>query len=177
MTQPCTACHVNSVYKGTPRDCYSCHKTDFQNSKNPPHAAAGFATTCDSCHKYADPAWKPASFNHDTATTFALVGVHASAPCAQCHVNNVFKGTPRDCYTCHKTDFTAATTPVSHTGFVTTCDTCHKYSDATWSQKSAFNHSTYFPLAGTHATAALRPVPREQQLPHRRHEPLLGLPP
>ncbi len=153
VTQPCTACHVNSVYKGTPRDCYSCHKTDFQNSKSPPHAAAGFATTCDSCHKYADPAWKPASFNHSTATTFALVGAHASAPCAQCHVNNVFKGTPRDCYTCHKTDFTAATTPVSHTGFVTTCDTCHKNTDTTWSQKSAFNHSAYFPLAGTHATA------------------------
>ncbi len=152
VTQPCTACHVNSVYKGTPRDCYSCHKTDFQSSKNPPHAAAGFAATCDTCHKYTDPAWKPASFNHNTATTFALVGAHASAPCAQCHVNNVFKGTTRDCYTCHKTDFTGATTPVSHTGFVTTCDTCHKNTDTTWSQKSAFNHSTYFPLAGVHAT-------------------------
>ena len=152
-TQLCSACHKNNVFKGTARDCWSCHKTDFQNSVNPGHVAAGFPTTCDGCHRFSDAAWKPAAFNHSTSTTFPLVGVHATSPCAKCHVNNVFKGTARDCYTCHRTDFTGATTPVPHTGFVTTCDTCHKNTDSTWSQKSAFNHSAYFPLAGAHVTA------------------------
>ncbi len=153
VTTPCARCHVNGVYKGTPRDCWSCHKTDYQGSKNPPHAAAGFSTSCDACHRFTDPAWKGATFNHNTATTFALAGAHATATCVQCHVNSVFKGTPRDCYACHRTDFTGATTPVPHTGFPTTCDSCHKFSDTVWSQKGAFNHTTYFALAGAHATA------------------------
>ncbi|HEX7613779.1 MAG TPA: cytochrome c3 family protein, partial [Thermoanaerobaculia bacterium] len=156
VTQPCTACHVNNVYKGTPRDCYSCHKTVYQNSKNPSHLAAGFATTCDSCHKYTDAAWKPSSFNHGTATTFALAGVHTTQACATCHVNNVFKGTPRDCYTCHKTDYQNSVNP-GHTaaGFPTTCDTCHKFSDPAW-KPASFNHgtATTFALAGVHTTQA-----------------------
>jgi hypothetical protein len=154
VTQPCTACHINSVYKGTPRDCYSCHKADFQNSKNPSHTAAGFPTTCDSCHRYIDPAWKPASFNHNTATTFPLAGTHATQLCNACHVNNVFKGTARDCYSCHKTDYqNSKNPPHAAAGFPTTCDTCHKFSDTAW-KPSSFNHNTAttFPLAGTHTT-------------------------
>ncbi|MBK9064555.1 MAG: hypothetical protein IPL89_15385 [Acidobacteria bacterium] len=154
VTQACTACHVNNVFKGTPRDCYSCHKADYQNSKNPSHPAAAFATTCDTCHKYTDPAWKPASFNHNTATTFALAGVHATQSCATCHVNNVFKGTPRDCYSCHKTDFQNSKVPPHvAAGFATTCDTCHKFSDPAW-RPASFNHNTgtTFTLAGVHAT-------------------------
>jgi hypothetical protein len=154
ITQPCTACHKNSVYKGTPRDCYSCHTVDYNNSKNPPHASSGFPTTCDTCHKFADPAWKPASFNHNTGTTFPLAGTHTTQPCTACHKNNVYKGTPRDCYTCHQADYQKSVSPPHvASGFPTTCDTCHKFSDAAW-KPASFNHSTNttFPLAGTHTT-------------------------
>ena len=150
-TQPCTSCHVNSVFKGTPRDCYACHKVDYQNSKNPPHPASGFPTTCDTCHKFADPAWRPASFNHSVMTTFPLVGLHATQPCTACHVNNVYKGTARDCYTCHKTVYTTSVNP-SHTaaGFGTTCDACHRAADSDWHQ-GTYPHVTW-PLVGAHAT-------------------------
>ncbi len=154
VTAPCNACHVNNVFKGTPRDCYTCHKTDYQNSKNPPHASAGFATTCDTCHKFTDLAWRPASFNHNTSTTFPLAGTHVTQACTACHVNNVFKGTPRDCYTCHKTDYqNSKNPPHAASGFPTTCDSCHKFSDTAW-KPASFNHntSTTFPLAGVHAT-------------------------
>ncbi len=153
-TQACTACHKNNVYKGTPRDCYTCHQADYQNSKNPGHAAAGFPTTCDTCHKFSDPAWKPASFNHSTATTFPLAGVHTTQACTACHKNNVYKGTPRDCYTCHQADYQNSVNPGhAAAGFPTTCDTCHRFSDPAW-RPSSFNHSTSttFPLAGTHTT-------------------------
>ena len=50
-TQACAACHKNGVYKGTPRDCVGCHLADYQKTTNPNHAAAGFPTTCETCHK------------------------------------------------------------------------------------------------------------------------------
>ena len=153
QVQPCAACHVNNVYQGTPRDCYSCHRTDYQNSKNPPHAAQAFPTACDSCHKFTDPNWLGAGFDHNTSTTFPLVGPHITAPCASCHTNSNYTTVPTSCYGCHQKDATGATTPVNHTGFPTTCDTCHKPTDPSWTPVSAFNHATYFPLAGAHATA------------------------
>ncbi|MFI5166915.1 MAG: hypothetical protein ACHQQS_09870, partial [Thermoanaerobaculales bacterium] len=49
------------------------------------------------------------------------------------------------CYACHATDYQNATSPVNHvaSGFPTTCDTCHKFSDTLWTQ-AVFNH-TWFP--------------------------------
>jgi hypothetical protein len=152
-TQPCAACHVNNVFKGTPRDCFSCHRLDYQNSKNPPHASQAFPTTCDSCHKFSDPNWLGAGFNHNTGTTFPLVGVHITTPCTTCHTSNNYTTVPTSCYVCHQKDVTGATSPVNHAGLPTTCDSCHKPTDQTWLLATAFNHATYFALAGAHATA------------------------
>jgi len=154
-TQVCAACHSDGVYKGKSTACVSCHITDFNNSKNPSHAAAGFTTACDSCHKVSDPSWSVATFNH-SATGFALVGMHATQACSACHGDNVFKGKSTACVSCHLTDFNNSKNP-SHTaaGFPTTCDTCHKVSDMSWQAATAFNHSTTaFPLQGVHATQA-----------------------
>ena len=53
---------------------------------------------CSNCHTTVG--WDAASFNHAT-TGFALTGVHATTPCAQCHVNNNYSLTSADCYGCH----------------------------------------------------------------------------
>ncbi|MFI5181067.1 MAG: hypothetical protein ACHQPI_06730, partial [Thermoanaerobaculia bacterium] len=152
VTTACATCHKNGNFTTVPTNpCSACHQADFQASKNPSHVAAGFPTTCDNCHKFSDPTWLQAVFNH---STFALAGAHATAACTSCHKNNIFKGTPRDCATCHQTDFAAATTPVAHAGLPTACDQCHAFTDPTWQQKTPFNHSTYFALAGAHATTA-----------------------
>ncbi len=150
-TTPCANCHKNNNYTTVPTSpCSSCHLQDYQTAITPVnHVASNFPTTCDSCHKFSDATWSLATFSH---TTYPLSGAHATASCASCHKNNVYKGTTRDCGTCHQADFAAATTPVPHAGFPTACDQCHKFTDMTWSQKSSFNHSTYFALAGTHAT-------------------------
>ncbi len=153
VTTPCANCHKNGNYTTVPTNpCSACHQQDYQTATTPVnHVAAGFPTTCDTCHKFADATWMQGTFDH---STFALAGAHATALCADCHKNAVYRGTTRDCATCHQTDLQKATTPVNHAGFPTTCDTCHAFSDATWQQKSPFNHSTYFPLAGTHVTTA-----------------------
>jgi predicted CXXCH cytochrome family protein len=162
-TTACATCHnppyapSANNYTTVPTSCYGCHVRDFNGAASPvPHT--GFPTTCDSCHKNTDAAWSQKSaFSH--AAYFSLVGPHATAPCAQCHnppyapsANN-YLTVPTSCYGCHQKDFTGATSPVPHTGFATTCDSCHRNTDATWSQKSAFNHAAYFPLAGAHTTA------------------------
>jgi predicted CXXCH cytochrome family protein len=87
------------------------------------HAAAGFPTTCDTCHTTTD--WTGATFNHNN-TPFPLTGAHTTVACNLCHINNVFAGTPTDCYSCHQADFTGTTNPNHVTaGWPTTCTTCH----------------------------------------------------
>jgi thioredoxin reductase/Pyruvate/2-oxoacid:ferredoxin oxidoreductase delta subunit len=141
VSAACQACHA-SGYTGTPKDCYSCHRTDYDGADDPDHA--GFPTTCQSCHQTS--AWEPASFNHATSE-FPLTGAHASVPCASCHTAG-YAGTPKDCYSCHRTDFEGADTP-DHDGFPTSCQSCH--STAAW-QPANFNHATTsFPLTGAHA--------------------------
>src|SRR6185295_7061104 len=124
-----------------------CHQTAYNNTRSPNHVAAGFPTTCDTCHRPTDSQWTGATFNH--AAVFPLVGLHASQACAVCHVNNVYRGTPRTCVGCHQTAYSNTRTP-NHAaaGFPTTCDTCHRPTDSSWLQ-GTFNH-TRFPLSGRH---------------------------
>jgi len=145
--QTCATCHKNNVYQGTARECVGCHRADYDRTTTPNHVAAGFSTTCESCHRATDASFKGAGFNH--ASVFALVGVHAQQACATCHVNNVYRGTPRDCVGCHRTAYDRTTMP-SHVaaGFPTTCDSCHRNTDTLWTQ-GTFNHR--FPItSGPH---------------------------
>jgi hypothetical protein len=61
-TVPCTSCHIGGQYAGTPTDCYSCHKSDFQGTTDPNHVAANFPTDCSVCHNTTS--WLGATFNH-----------------------------------------------------------------------------------------------------------------
>src|SRR5512140_1330271 len=78
----CARCHTTMPYKTAPSTCGSCHVADYQKTTSPPHAASGYPTTCDSCHKFTDATWTLANFSH---TTFPLAGVHASTACSVCH--------------------------------------------------------------------------------------------
>ena len=148
--QPCAACHKNNVYRGTPRECYGCHRSDYESVKDPDHVAAGFPTTCEICHKPTDASFSQGSFDH--SQSFQRVGVHATQPCAACHKNNVFANTPRECYGCHQANYQATRDP-NHVaaGFPTTCELCHRPTDASFSQ-GTFNHDQFFQRVGIHAT-------------------------
>ncbi len=146
-TVDCAACHVGEVYSGTPTDCVSCHRSDFDATTDPNHALAGFPTACDSCHTEAT--WEGATFDHDEF--FALAGAHRGADCASCHVDGLFAGTPRDCVSCHRSDYDATADP-NHAlaGFPTACDSCH--TEASW-EGATFDHDEFFVLAGAHRGA------------------------
>src|SRR5437660_1093018 len=78
----CAACHVGGRYQGTQAACVACHKADYQGTTNPAHAAAGFPTTCQTCHSTTS--WLGATFNH---TFFPLNHGGANGVCATCHTN------------------------------------------------------------------------------------------
>ena len=147
-TLACVACHVGNNFKGATTGCYSCHQADWNGTTNPAHVAAGFPTTCDTCHNTSN--WTMVTFNHALYANYALTGAHATLTCIQCHANNIYKATPTDCYSCHKADFTGTTNPNHVTsGFPTNCTLCHTTTNWT---TSTFNHASVFPLTGAHAT-------------------------
>jgi hypothetical protein len=153
-TQTCGSCHRNGLYQGTPRDCVSCHRDDYEATSRPGHAAAGFPTNCDQCHREGGPSWSSgsASFNH--SQFYPLSGAHQTASCTSCHANGIYKGTPRDCYSCHQEDFRQTRSP-NHVsgGFSTACETCHRAGGPGWVSTN-FRHTSAFPLNGTHASVS-----------------------
>jgi hypothetical protein len=148
-TLQCDSCHQNKNFQGGSFACFSCHREEYERASNPSHAAAGFPTSCEFCHLPSDSGWDRARFDHNS--TYPLVGVHATQACTACHKNNVYAGTPRDCYGCHRTDYEQTRDP-NHVaaGFPTTCETCHRASDSSWNQ-AHFDH-LWFPItSGKHA--------------------------
>ncbi len=143
----CVQCHAGNVFRAASTQCVSCHNQEFTTAAAPPHT--GFSSDCTTCHTMT--AWQPATFDHTTKTTFPLTGGHVTVTCQQCHTNGVFAGLSTTCYNCHQQQFTAATSPVAHTGFPTDCTTCHTTNPG-WTP-STFNHQTSsFPLLGAHVT-------------------------
>ncbi|MFI5183137.1 MAG: hypothetical protein ACHQNV_01970, partial [Vicinamibacteria bacterium] len=147
----CSQCHINGRFAGTPMDCYSCHRQNYQGTTNPNHVVANFPTTCQSCHSTS--AWQPASNIDHNKTRFPLTGAHTGVACGQCHVNGRFAGTPTDCFSCHKANYDSTTNPNhASSGFPTSCQNCHNTS--AW-QPASFNHNaTPFPLTGAHKSVA-----------------------
>jgi NMD protein affecting ribosome stability and mRNA decay len=148
---PCSACHVGGQFTGTPATCVGCHLKDFQGTTNPSHVQAAFPQTCQTCHNTS--AWQPATFNHNTFTTFPLTGAHVSVACTLCHINGVYATAPTTCVGCHLKDFQGTTNPNhAQAGIPQTCELCHM--TTAW-QPATFDHSkTVFPLTGAHTSVA-----------------------
>jgi hypothetical protein len=121
-TAACTDCHINGNYTNTSTDCYSCHKTNYDNTTNPNHASLSFSTTCTQCHT-TNPGWKPATYTQHDSQYFPIYsGRHRGTwtVCSDCHTNqgnyalfnciachaNAHSGknyTNAQCYSCHPT--------------------------------------------------------------------------
>ncbi len=106
----CENCHQNGQYKGTPQDCYSCHKADDEHNGQ-------YGTACETCHNPSG--WENATFDHNLSR-FPLTGAHVNVKCENCHQNRVFKGTPTECVACHRE-------PEYHAGMFPgqACSQCH----------------------------------------------------
>jgi hypothetical protein len=146
-TLDCAQCHSSGVYQGLPSDCVDCHLTNYQQTTDPNHVAAGFPTDCELCHSATSPTWGGASFDH---SNFQLVGAHTTLDCADCHSSGVYQGLPSECVDCHLTNYQQTNDP-DHiaAGFPTDCLLCHRASDLTWEQ-GTFDHLSFPINSGDH---------------------------
>ena len=139
----CNDCHAkldqtgHRIYRGIPRDCFSCHKADDAHKGE-------FGQDCLSCH--TTNGWVPSTFDH-SRTSFQLTGAHGNTACRSCHASG-WKGTPTACASCHSRDD-------AHSGqFGSDCQSCH--STSAW-KPATFDHSrSGFQLTGAHANAACK---------------------
>ncbi|MFO1428195.1 MAG: hypothetical protein U1F11_14750, partial [Steroidobacteraceae bacterium] len=79
-------------------------------------------------------------FDHLT-TGYELEGVHRDTPCESCHVNAVFKGTPRDCAACHAKGTRVNALPKTSDHILSTerCEACH--TPTTFAPAVRFDHA------------------------------------
>jgi hypothetical protein len=143
----CAACHPGNVFKGPAQTCYSCHRGQYEGA--PGHVSGNYSFDCRQCH-FSMTSWTGTqTTNH---ASFPLLGRHATTACTDCHKNNVYAGTPRDCVGCHLADYNATQAPNHRqAGYSTDCVSCHGESALTW-KNAATNHSQYWPLQGPHKT-------------------------
>jgi hypothetical protein len=90
-----------------------------------------FGGGCLDCHDGVD---RLSNFDHNAV--FALEGRHAEIDCIDCHIDNRYKGTSRECVQCHAE-------PEIHAGFFgVQCEYCH--SASAWTPAKMTQHQ--FPL-------------------------------
>ncbi len=79
------------------------------------------------------------SFDHFT-TGFSLTGGHRAVECDACHTSGQFRGTPRECASCHNTltNTGAVVKTSAHIQSNNACDVCH--STLAWDDVRRVNH-------------------------------------
>ena len=133
--------------------CRSCHEhkdvhpqEGFPDTPPRRKKKKGALQTCVECHKMAgvkEISKAAVKGIHGSGGSYPLTGGHAGVKCGQCHINDEFKDTPKQCGTrCHQDSL--------HEGALgDSCDKCHKA--GTW-KAVFFNHDddTEWPLLGLH---------------------------
>ena len=118
----CETCHLNGVFKGTPKQCDSCHSPGSRTGATPkPQKHIATTDSCDRCHTTV--VWAPVRFNHATV---------APGSCATCHNNVMSTGKPSDhiktvesCDKCHNTSIWTSAGFVHDASTVNNCSNCH----------------------------------------------------
>jgi hypothetical protein len=151
----CDQCHfgaASGVYTGLSTQCVSCHLKDYQRAAPLNHVAARLPTSCETCHGINT--WLGARFSHAQFTSFALIGMHATLACSQCHTNHNFALTGAACINCHLADFNNTTNPPHRAaGYPVDCTLCHGTAEINWTSVASFDHgSTGFALTGAHTS-------------------------
>jgi hypothetical protein len=146
----CSDCHTHGDFK-TPvahAKCMDCHQDAHQGQ----FTARADGGECAACHTVDG--FKPSTFGvkEHAATSYPLVGRHASVRCEKCHLpkgkETIFKIKQIQCRDCHddihKGQFAAAP-------HLNRCEDCHNLQGFRPAQFSLSRHQqTRFPLTGAH---------------------------
>ena len=196
-TLRCEQCHVDGIFKNTPKDCGGCHAIGSRVGATPkPVNHVQTTQSCDTCHT-SPTSFLVKSFNHVGMTNVAITngcitchngqsfGVVSKPanhfptllPCESCHTStNTFlswrmdhTGLTSNCASCHSGQFPGVVSkPVAHIATTADCGVCHNTSTFLG---STYNHSTV--VAGTCGTCHLGQQPGVKAQP-AFHIPTLG---
>ncbi len=161
----CLKCHQDFKFTNTPTLCSGCHQKDLT------HDPLG---ECSVCHSPFS--WKKNRFNHNRQSRFKLENDHLEVDCFRCHTQKrgrkrLFRGAPKDCYSCHQAD------GVEAHGDFGNCAKCHTTEGF---ERSTFDHaSTGFALDGRHTKIECQDchAKKTEGYPKRRAVPPLPKPP
>lgn len=125
----CSTCHPTDLKTLDIQTCIDCHGQNDQLFMA--DHVNQFGMGCIACHDGID---RLSNFEH--ANFFILEGKHLSIECSDCHVEKVFRETPKECWQCHAE-------PEVHVGvFGLKCFYCHVSEG--WSPANLLQHR--FPL-------------------------------
>ena len=145
----CESCHVDAVFRNTPRQCNACHTRDTRINATPAPADQIHARTranCDSCHRTSS--WANARFDH-SGVTDDCAGCHSPrggarrAPSDPVHA----RAGSTDCSACHRSTRSFATGTMDHSGITGGCAAagCHA-----GDRSRAANHATLLTCESCH---------------------------
>jgi hypothetical protein len=139
----CETCHTNGVFKGTPKDCASCHGWNnprAQFSVMPVNHIPTANMSCEMCHQANTAQFIDANrtFSHAMLGGQSCLSCHSSDnphpnvtvnPADATHAAVLARG--QSCDQCHNTtQFTAPKMPVNHIPTApVACENCHRSSD------------------------------------------------
>lgn len=132
----CDSCHIKGIFKGTPKNCFSCHDGGRSGEgKSTRHVAS--SETCDDCHTTFN--WSAVAIDHSavqgsckTCHTLPARGhISTNGECDDCHGTVSWDGArfdhgsgTADCFRCHNgSDATGK--PRDHIQSSNQCADCH----------------------------------------------------
>lgn len=164
----CETCHLQGVFKGTPRECERCHvQGSARASSFKPANHVQTTRPCNQCHT-SNVTWLGARFDHIAVVPGGCPACHngvsqagkpssghptTTLPCDSCHRTTAWVPAyfdhsgvaPHTCTTCHGAGQSQAVPlpsnhlPLGANGIPTECDWCHR-AGTTWAA-TTFNHS------------------------------------
>lgn len=153
----CESCHIQGMFRGTPRDCATCHMPgNRMGATAKPNRHVATIAPCESCHRTTG--WTPANFSHVSVTPGTCMTCHngssatakpgghilTTESCDKCHRTTAWSPAgynhigiaPGTCATCHNGS-KATGKPGRHVVTTDSCDTCHR--TTAW-LPAGFNH-------------------------------------
>ena len=142
----CADCHTESLMRFAPLQCATCHNV-YQPDFIAKHVS-DYGANCQACHDGTDRFTK-GKFEHNQLT-YALLGKHATVPCADCHkdVRDLagFKNAAADCVDCHQE------VNKHPANFGTDCARCHN--SESWTTEIFDHNLSVYKLTGKHVDVA-----------------------
>jgi hypothetical protein len=136
---------------------------DAQSASVNPHGNLSIDISCSDCH--TSESWVPAKevmdFNHDTQTTFALIGKHALTNCENCHLDLKFTEPTiigEGCESCH--------VDVHQGEFSQQCSDCHNQENFADVDGIFIHNRTTFQLTGAHLQIECETCHVDQSMGH-----------